>query len=110
MSPAVEPLWWPLFRRQFAPVAQLDRAPDYESGGQEFESLRARQFLLVSEANLQKLSATEGGKAARVGALHYRIERSEFRKTERHGGRQSRPSERQRSGLKPTSAEHAAPG
>ena len=31
-------------RRQ-APVAQLDRAPDYESGGQEFESLRARQDL-----------------------------------------------------------------
>jgi hypothetical protein len=28
-----------------APVAQLDRAPDYESGGQEFESLRARQTL-----------------------------------------------------------------
>ena len=28
---------------QDAPVAQLDRAPDYESGGQEFESLRARQ-------------------------------------------------------------------
>ena len=28
-----------------APVAQLDRAPDYESGGQEFESLRARQQL-----------------------------------------------------------------
>ncbi len=28
---------------QKAPVAQLDRAPDYESGGQEFESLRARQ-------------------------------------------------------------------
>ncbi len=27
-----------------APVAQLDRAPDYESGGQEFESLRARQL------------------------------------------------------------------
>ena len=29
-------------RRPGAPVAQLDRAPDYESGGQEFESLRAR--------------------------------------------------------------------
>lgn len=29
-----------------APVAQLDRAPDYESGGQEFESLRARHFIL----------------------------------------------------------------
>ena|SRR5215510_12136272 len=28
-----------------APVAQLDRAPDYESGGQEFESLRARHQL-----------------------------------------------------------------
>src|SRR5271168_4234023 len=27
-----------------APVAQLDRAPDYESGGREFESLRARQY------------------------------------------------------------------
>ena len=27
-----------------------------------------RQFLLVSEANLEKLSATEGRKAARVGA------------------------------------------
>ena len=26
-----------------APVAQLDRAPDYGSGGWEFESLRARQ-------------------------------------------------------------------
>ena len=28
-----------------APVAQLDRAPDYEFGGQEFESLRARHLL-----------------------------------------------------------------
>src|SRR6266849_2659273 len=27
-----------------APVAQLDRALDYESRGQEFESLRARHF------------------------------------------------------------------
>ncbi len=27
-----------------APVAQLDRAPDYGSGGWGFESLRARQF------------------------------------------------------------------
>ena len=31
-------------RPQNAPVAQLDRAPDYESGGREFESLRARHF------------------------------------------------------------------
>src|SRR5262249_43682258 len=33
-----------LFLRPAAPVAQLDRAPDFESGGQEFESLRARHF------------------------------------------------------------------
>jgi hypothetical protein len=32
-----------------APVAQLDRAPDYESGGQEFESLRARQIFRLSQ-------------------------------------------------------------
>src|SRR5579871_673919 len=44
-------------RLQNAPVAQLDRAPDYESGGQRFESFRARQFLLASIARLQKLSA-----------------------------------------------------
>jgi hypothetical protein len=29
---------------QDAPVAQLDRAPDYESGGRRFESFRARHF------------------------------------------------------------------
>src|SRR5690348_7595673 len=27
-----------------APVAQLDRAPGFEPGGREFESLRARQY------------------------------------------------------------------
>src|SRR5579872_3504762 len=32
-----------------APVAQLDRAPDYESGGQRFESFRARHFPLRAE-------------------------------------------------------------
>ena len=30
-------------RRLTAPVAQLDRAPDYEFGGWRFESFRARQ-------------------------------------------------------------------
>ena len=33
----------PLDLAKNAPVAQLDRALDYESRGQEFESLRARQ-------------------------------------------------------------------
>ena len=28
-----------------APVAQLDRAPDYESGGRAFESLRVRHLV-----------------------------------------------------------------
>src|SRR5438477_12411796 len=36
--------------RYQAPVAQLDRAPEYESGGREFESLRARQFLFEHDA------------------------------------------------------------
>ena len=31
---------------QHAPVAQLDRAPDYESGGQRFESFRARHLTI----------------------------------------------------------------
>ena len=31
--------------RPFAPVAQLDRVPDYESGGRTFESYRARHIL-----------------------------------------------------------------
>jgi hypothetical protein len=39
----------PRYKATNAPVAQLDRAPDYESGGQEFESLRARQSVIISE-------------------------------------------------------------
>src|SRR5712692_10580844 len=35
-----------------APVAQLDRALDYESRGQEFESLRARQFSVTPGVKL----------------------------------------------------------
>jgi hypothetical protein len=35
----------PEMSAKIAPVAQLDRAPDYESGGQEFESLRARHYI-----------------------------------------------------------------
>src|SRR5690606_12247600 len=32
-----------------APVAQLDRAPDYESGGRTFESFRVRHFPIRGE-------------------------------------------------------------
>jgi hypothetical protein len=35
----------------FAPVAQLDRAPGYEPGGREFESLRAHQFVLSTSTS-----------------------------------------------------------
>ncbi len=43
-------------RRATAPVAQLDRAPDYESGGRRFESFRARHFsLLISTLNARRL-------------------------------------------------------
>jgi hypothetical protein len=41
-----------IFRDLTAPVAQLDRAPDYESGGQEFESLRARHSLAEFDSEL----------------------------------------------------------
>src|SRR5206468_7263804 len=45
--PMSRPCRFPAHR---APVAQLDRAPDYESGGQRFESFRARHFLLRAGA------------------------------------------------------------
>ena len=35
-------LWYDIFRFQYAPVAQLDRASDYGSEGREFESSPAR--------------------------------------------------------------------
>lgn len=38
----------PRYKPRHAPVAQLDRALDYESRGQEFESLRARQSAIDS--------------------------------------------------------------
>src|SRR5271165_2885295 len=48
-----------------APVAQLDRAPDYESGGQEFESLRARQsfqYVRLAQSNWGKFPGTHSHK------------------------------------------------
>jgi hypothetical protein len=66
-----------------APVAQLDRAPDYESGGQRFESFRARQFSLVSIANLGKLSASSSGKAAREAPCNDPACRNALTKSER---------------------------
>src|SRR5882724_1273981 len=47
-----------------APVAQLDRAPDYESGGQEFESLRARHFSTIQNKTANYPSASLAKTAA----------------------------------------------
>ncbi len=33
---------------RYAPVAQLDRVPDYESGGRRFESSRARHLFMLT--------------------------------------------------------------
>ncbi len=40
-----------LFQIFFAPVAQLDRVPDYESVGRRFESCRVRQKIQRVTAN-----------------------------------------------------------
>src|SRR5690606_20832789 len=39
----------PVFRSIFAALAQLDRAFDYESKGQEFESLRPRHLITLRD-------------------------------------------------------------
>jgi hypothetical protein len=65
-------------RRQDAPVAQLDRAPDYESGGRTFESFRARHShhartrschqcnVAVSQERSQRSPACSGERSADV--------------------------------------------
>ena len=56
-----EKLWSMI--RPFAPVAQLDRVPDYESGGRTFESYRARHTREphpLGGAFLYPLSSAEG--------------------------------------------------
>ena len=63
--------------RQCAPVAQLDRAPDYESGGQEFESLRARQHLTGTHDTQKRF-----GTAAKADPSHAsRVTKITFPKT-----------------------------
>jgi hypothetical protein len=45
----------------FAPIAQLDRAPDYESGGCRFDSCWVRQFSFRIEKKTARRSLGEGG-------------------------------------------------
>jgi hypothetical protein len=49
----------PVRDKSDAPVAQLDRAPDYESGGWEFESLRARHSFKRNQCNLAATVSTD---------------------------------------------------
>src|ERR1700723_4468693 len=55
--------------RRAAPVAQLDRAPDYESGGQEFESLRARHFATIQNKTANYPTANSWQERRREFAL-----------------------------------------
>jgi hypothetical protein len=61
----------------YAPVAQLDRAPGYEPGGREFESLRARQLIKVLRPSRplalcywNDSCLFDGGIAARISSAH----------------------------------------
>jgi hypothetical protein len=68
---AARPPMSPLPRRSSrvatrAPVAQLDRAPDYESGGQRFESFRARHFH-------QEFTTPEGGEECLLSDLRFSV-------------------------------------
>jgi hypothetical protein len=47
-----------------APVAQLDRAPGYEPGGREFESLRARQFQRLTALAVHRALRSDQGVTA----------------------------------------------
>jgi hypothetical protein len=61
-----------------APVAQLDRAPDYESGGQEFESLRARHFGTELGTPKPAVFALEAATSVRRSMLFDPMMRSSF--------------------------------
>ena len=54
-----------------APVAQLDRAPDFESVGRRFESCRARQFAFMAfiEFNIPKTLRDQNSMDSVVGEL-----------------------------------------
>ncbi len=65
-TPRSRALPGPRLTHRHAPVAQLDRALDYESRGQEFESLRARQFCTTPEQNWELGSfSQEAGERSR---------------------------------------------
>src|SRR5579871_3873418 len=69
-------------RRECAPVAQLDRASDYESEGRTFESFRARHFGTELGTPKPVVFALEAATSVRI---------SGGSKTIRRTGRRTRP-------------------
>jgi hypothetical protein len=67
--------------RKSAPLAQLDRASDYESEGREFESLRARHILQQLDffAPLLKPPFVTLASAKEAGAWKRDSQRDDFR-------------------------------
>ncbi len=65
-----------------APVAQLDRAPDYESGGRRFESCRVYHLKQprLSEAGLFAWGdhATRPGTSRRFSAPDHQLQKIRF--------------------------------
>src|SRR5436853_7488734 len=59
-----------------APVAQLDRAPDFESVGRRFESCRARQASApLAQLDRASASGAEGHRFESCRARHFPISR-----------------------------------
>ena len=48
------------YNRRSAPLAQLDRATDFESVGREFDSLRARQFFVLKSGSKERATLASG--------------------------------------------------
>src|SRR5262245_50608458 len=66
---------------QLAPVAQLDRAPDYESGGRRFESFRARHFGTKLGTLKPAFFALDAATSVRRSALFDPMMRTSFAST-----------------------------
>ena len=70
--------------RLCAPVAQLDRAPDYESGGWKFESFRARHSLLYMPTSCGADAGGPGAAVADRPASVPRLQKCRWKDVSRH--------------------------
>ena len=67
--PVAKKVYYEYYRQLNAPVAQLDRASDFESEGWGFESLRARQKRLIDSILSILNKCTPGNENPHVGEL-----------------------------------------